>query len=242
MSVFGWRARVGLVLPADNAVAEPELYSLNLPGISFHGVRLSATDHTQMREQAVEAASVFAEMGVDVAVYACAETSFNAGGGNRERLAEVIAQASGVPVTTATSATLEAVAALRLKRLAVVTPYSAASGELFEETLREHSIDVTRAVHRDFREGSGDPREWFATNRQPAHTVYDMVRGVVTKDADGVVISSTNLCTLPLLDQAEADIGKPIVSSNQSIVWWCLRELGIKAPVPGYGELLRMKR
>src|SRR5699024_5694522 len=96
--------------------------------------------------------------------------------------------------------------------------------------------------HRDFREGSSDPREWYETNRQALTTAYAMGRGVHTDDADGVVVVSTNFPLLPLQEQLEADLGKPVVSSNQSALWWCLRELGIKEPITGHGQLLRRAR
>lgn len=119
-------------MPADNTVTEPELYSLGLPGISFHTARLSVTDHDVMREQVVIAASAFAEMGTDVVVYACAETSFDAGDRTRERLSEVVRDACGVPVVTATDAMLEAIAVLRLKRVGMMMRYKPVSGSLVQ--------------------------------------------------------------------------------------------------------------
>lgn len=242
MTEFGWRARIGLILPADNTVAEPELYSLGLPGVSFHTVRLSTTDHGEMRAQAVSIAGTLAEMGVDVAVYGCAETSFDAGGEERENLSSLIRAAGKVPVVTATGAMLAALSEREVRRLALVTPYTRRSGSLLEQTLAEDGFDVVAAIHRDFRETGEDPREWYETNRRPPTTAYGMVRSVDTPEAEAVLVSATNLPFLPLLEQAERDLGKPVVSSNQSVLWWCLRELGIKEPVMGYGELLRRPR
>jgi maleate cis-trans isomerase len=242
VSGFGWRARIGLILPADNVVAEPELYSLGLPGISFHASRLTVTEHAQMRRQALDSATAFAEMGVDVVVYACAETSFNAGEDARGRLPQIIQEACGLPVVTATTAILEAVTALDLKRVAVVTPYTDRSGRLFESALAGQGVEVLAARHRDFRVGSRDPREWYETNRQPPTTAYHMLRDADSDGVDGVVASATNLAMLQLLEEAEQDLGKPVVGCNQSILWWCLRELGIKQPIPGYGALLRAER
>lgn len=242
MTVFGWRARIGLILPADNTVAEPELYSLGLPGVTFHSVRLSATEHAAMRAEAVTVAASLAEMAVDIVVYACAETSFDAGDDERDRVSSLIQEACDVPVVTATGAMLAALAELSVRRLAVVTPYTQKSGTLLEQTLAENGLEILGAVHRDFRETSQDPREWYETNRQSAATTYDMARRVNTPDADAVLVSATNLAFLPLLEQAERDLGKAVVSSNQSILWWCLRELGIKEPVQGYGALLRRAR
>ncbi|WP_158603966.1 maleate cis-trans isomerase family protein [Cryobacterium tepidiphilum] len=237
---FGWRGRVGLILPADNVVMEPELGSLAVPGVSFHGLRMTSTVHEQMRQQAIDLGGVLDEMGVDVAVYACAETSFNAGAEMRENLSSLIADNCRVPVVTATNAMLEAIAAVGMRRASVVTPYAPGSGALFESTLREHGVDVLSATHRDFRLEGGDPREWFHTNRQDSRTVREMARAVVHPDADGLIVSATNFPALGAVQELEAELGIPVVTSNQSILWWCLTRLGLdtaELPLHDLGRL-----
>jgi maleate isomerase len=242
VTAFGWRGRIGLILPADNTVAEPEFYSVGLPGISFHTVRLSATEHDEMRSQAVAVATALGEMAVDVVAYGCAETSFDAGAEGREQLSSLIRGACDIPIVTATDAMLTALSELGIKRLSLVTPYNQKSGTLLEETLRGQGIEVLGTVHRDFREGSSDDREWYETNRQPPETAYHMAREADRADADAVLVSATNLATMALLEQTERDLGKPVISTNQSIVWWCLRELGLQDSVDGFGTLLRAPR
>lgn len=74
--MYGWRARIGLLLPVDNAVMEPELYGLGLPGISYLGVRLTTSDRPKMPEDSIRLAPVFSNLGINIVVYACAATSF----------------------------------------------------------------------------------------------------------------------------------------------------------------------
>lgn len=235
---FGWRARIGLILPADNVLMEPELNSLKLPGVSFHGLRLTATEPAAMRSQAVEQAIAIRELGLDAAVYACAETSFNGGASVRESLAETIQRECGAPIVTATNALLAALEHVGSERLALATPYSAESGAILEETLAERGYDVTSSVHRDFSLESEDPRVWYLTNRQPATLAYGIAKSVDTPEADTVVIVSTNFATLQIIKQLEADLGKRVITTNQSILWWCLRALRIHEPDLGIGNLL----
>lgn len=235
---FGWRARIGLILPADNVLMEPELNSLTLPGVSFHGLRLTATEPDAMRRQAVEQASAIRELGLDAAVYACAETSFNGGEGVRESLAETIQRECGAPVVTATNALLAALQHAGSERLALATPYSAESGAILEATLAEHGYDIRSSLHRDFSLESQDPRVWYLTNRQPATLAYGIAKSVDTPEVDTVVIVSTNFATLQIIKQLEADLGKRVITTNQSILWWCLRTLRINQPDIGIGGLL----
>ncbi|TDE14369.1 hypothetical protein [Jiangella asiatica] len=235
---YGWRARIGLILPADNVVMEPELNALVLPGVSFHALRLTETEPERMRRQAVELASAIRELGLDAAVYACAETSFNGGDGARETLAGTIEVECGVPVVTATNALVVALAHVGARRLALATPYSARSGEILEATLNAQGYEIAASLHRDFSLESADPRVWYLTNRQPATMAYEIARSVDTAKADTVVIVSTNLATLQVVDYLEADLGKQVITTNQSIVWWCLRTLRIRQPDLGIGSLL----
>ena len=38
--MIGWRSRIGVLLPPDNAVLEYEVNRLPLPGVSFHVARM----------------------------------------------------------------------------------------------------------------------------------------------------------------------------------------------------------
>ena len=46
------------------------------------------------------------------------------------------------------------------------------------------------------------------------------------------------LRTLDVVDALERRLGKPVVCSNQAMVWDCLRLAGVEDRIPGYGALL----
>ena len=37
---YGWRARVGILLPSNNTVLEPEMASVVPEGVTFHATRM----------------------------------------------------------------------------------------------------------------------------------------------------------------------------------------------------------
>jgi maleate cis-trans isomerase len=236
--MYGWRARVGLIIPADNTVMEPELYGLDLPGISFHVARLTTWKRDEMPACGISLAPLFREMGVDAVVYACAETSFLGGVDANRVIIDQIQQASGLPTITATWAMVEALRAMSLTRIGLVTPYTAPRGAVMEEFLGRNGITVAASHHHDFHAGSDDPREWYPTNIQPPHVVYRLVRALPREGIEGYLLSATNFRTLDVVDQLERDLGVPVVSCNQSIIWWIHRALGLAGPVPGLGRLL----
>lgn len=240
MTRLGWRARVGLLVPADNAVIEPEVYSLPIPGVTFHTARLCPGDAERMWADAVRGATALGELGVDALVYCCAETSADVSNPNRARALRRLAEFGGVPsATTATGAMLGAARETNARRVCVVTPYRPEAGQQFEAALSAAGLEVVAAVHRDFRLEGSDPREWFMTNRQTTEEVYDMVRRVDRAEADTVLVAGTNLPFLSMIEQAEHELGKTVIGCNQSIVHSCLIGLGVRDEVPGAGSLLR---
>ena len=69
--MYGLRAKLGFIVPANNTVIEPELYSVVPQGISLHLTKLDLrrTDFEQVDKAA--AVKLLSYSGVDVIVYAC---------------------------------------------------------------------------------------------------------------------------------------------------------------------------
>jgi maleate isomerase len=40
-----------------------------------------------------------------------------------------------------------------------------------------------------------------------------------------------------MIETLERDLGKPVISSNQAMMWHALRSAGIREAVPGFGKL-----
>ena len=67
--------------------------------------------------------------------------------------------------------------------------------------------------------------------------VYQQTRNTDLPDADAVFISCTNLRTLPIIEDLETDLKKPVISAIQASLWYALKVLGIHEYVPGTGSL-----
>ena len=57
--------------------------------------------------------------------------------------------------------------------------------------------------------------------------------------AEAIFISCGALRTLDVIEEIEQSTGKPVVTSNQSMMWNCLRMAGIEDRLDGYGILFR---
>ena len=59
------------------------------------------------------------------------------------------------------------------------------------------------------------------------------------KNAEALFVSCTALKIADILDEIEKKLNITIISSNQAIIWDCLRLLDLNIEVQGYGKLFK---
>lgn len=241
--MYGWRARIGLILPIDNAVMEPELYSVGLKGVDFFGARLTTSERSEMPDNGITIAPVFKEMGADLIVYACAETTFMRGIDGNEIIASAITSKTGLPSVTPIGAMLEALRFLEARNIAIVAPYTEQRANDLKSFFGQSGFSVVSHATRDFSDGLVGPGEWYETNLQPPQVAYRMAKGLGVRagDIDAMVIAATNFRTFEIIADLERDLGVPVITSNQAILWAALRSLRLPLEDPRLGTLGRMQ-
>ena len=162
---------------------------------------------------------------------ATAPSSRNGIGYDQELIAR-IGTACGKKATTASTALVQALAALCVKRLVIGAPWSeeinATSAAFIEAS------GFTVLAHRAL--GHVSNLEIGLLDEQ---TAYDMGIGLDLPDAQAVMLACGNWLTMGIVDQLEAAIDKPVLTTNQVSLWAALRLVGYHAPVFGWGRLLR---
>jgi maleate isomerase len=237
--MYGWRARVGLLLPMDNAVMEPELNSVSgLEGISFYGARLNTFQREDMPNNGIELSKVFNELGTDVIVYSCAETAFLKGVDGNQYISKKIEELTDQPAITAMSSMVEAANFLNLKKVSLVTPYTNERTDVMIDFFKRMGIEVKGVASEDFVTRSKDPREWYECNVQPPFTAYQMAKQADHAESEAIIISATNFRTFEIIEKLEEDLGKPVITTNQAILWSVFQKLNLQTKVPGLGKLL----
>jgi maleate isomerase len=237
---LGERGRIGIILPAMNTVAEPEIYSLLPEGVTAHTARMYAPVDISDEENFVrmcdvgcdhgeEAAKELATAKVDIYAFAFTAGSFYRGAGWDEEIAKRIEKVGGAPCVVTASAAVQALKEMAVKRVGVGTPYAVANPRL-KNFLEGKGFMVTKI------EGLVLPTA-VHVGRQPLMKFEELVRAVNTPDAEGVFISCTNFATLSKIDAMEREIGKPVITANQATFWAALRRIGVKDRIKGFGKL-----
>lgn len=237
--MYGWRARLGLIIPSSNTTMEPEFYRMAPEGVSIHAqrirlVKVTAESLKKMASESVEAATLLSTAEVDLVVYGCTTGSLLEGSKWEEELRTSIERVADVKTITTAQAVVEALRSLGARRVAVATPYIDELNSREKAFLEEHGFEVA-AIR-----GIGIVRN-TDIGRQPPWVAYRLALKVA-RDAgyrfDALFISCTNLRTIEIVEPLESVLSIPVISSNTASMWAALRTLGIRDKLP-YGKLLR---
>ncbi|MEP2531969.1 Asp/Glu racemase [Shimia sp.] len=147
----------------------------------------------------------------DAVGYGCTSGTTMIGAG---QVADLVRKGAGdTAVTDPLTASLAACKALDLSTLGMVTPYIDSVSEPVRNAFQSAGIAVPYIV--SFGE-AGEER----VARIDAASIRAAALDVGRSDqVQGVFLSCTNLRTLDVIDDIEQTLGKPVLSSNLSLVW-----------------------
>jgi maleate isomerase len=242
--MYGWRGRIGIIVPSTNTTCEEEFRQIAPQGISIHTARVynpevkseEEKEATMMRmNQEVErAAREVAGVEPDVILYACTTGSFLKGPGYDLEVEKKISSTTGVRALTTTTAVVEALKVFNFKRMGMVTPYTSGTASK-ERTFLEKVTPGLKVI----REKNLEIISNLARGRLSPSTAYQAAREIDAPEVEGIFISCTNWRTIEVIDLLENDLGKPVITSNQASMWLVLKKLG-KSEGRKYGRLFRL--
>lgn len=240
--MFGWRAKIGLIVPSRNVVMEPEFNHLVPPGVSVHTSRMFRTvpdvavaTQAEMMGYAEEAAQLVAAARVNVIILGCTSATFIGGTGNDEEINCQLTEKTGVPAITTSSAVVEALHALAVRKITIVTPYIAEVNEREQCFLEGYGFSVLAIG------GFGLRSTYDIAAIQPSEIVR-YAKSFDRPEGEALFLSCTNLRGTEAVEKLERELKKPVISSNQASLWLALKRLNISDPIEGCGQLLRIRR
>ncbi len=126
------RARIGLIIPSSNRLTEPQMRHYAPTGVEIHVTRLRMTgaSHVPLAEllpRIVESTLALSDARCDAIVFHCTASSMEAGLHGEQQVIEAMRGATAAQVATTATATLAALRALKLDRIALFSPYVAAT-------------------------------------------------------------------------------------------------------------------
>jgi len=231
------RAKIGFVLLATEQTIEENAFRLCPPGVGMHFTRAANPDSitietlaTMADDLARAASTLLPDGSLDVICYGCTSGSLVIG--EDHVFKELNKGAPAAKATSLITGVIRALRAIGAKRIAVATPYLDEINTREAAYLTDSGFDVATI------KGLNLERDSDMVRVRPDF-IADYAASLDSPDVDAVFISCGALRSLDIVDALEQRLGKPVICSNQAMIWDVLRLAGIKDKIEGYGRLLR---
>lgn len=239
--MYGWRARLGVLVPSGILAIEPEFGLMAPEGVSCHYHRFAFTgggsekevlrDLEKAQENIADAAELIIHAFPTVVAMTGTAVTFIGGLKYDRMLIDIMkGRVGNLPITTTSTSVIEALHKLDVKKVSVATPYLEEVSKAAVKFVEDNGFKVlkTKCLNKAGKDIAEVSKE----------TLYHLVREVDHPESETVFISCTNLHTVEIIEKLESDLQKPVISSNQATMWNMLRMAGINDSITGFGRLM----
>jgi maleate isomerase len=230
---YGTRLRLGVMFPSANYVAEPQITAMLPPGVSLHTTRLQLKtgDKLGMLDRLEEAVELLTDAQVQCLAFHCTAVTMW-----QVDMADIITARikalTDTPVVVTSTAVVAALREVGARRIILVSPYVQETNDHEIALLDHYGITVLRdralGIQGAGAMGQVTPEKWI-----------DVVTEMRDDTADAYFVSCTAIKSAETIDRLEAVLQRPVLTSNQAMLWQALRSSGISDPVAGFGRLFR---
>ncbi len=237
------KARIGVVVPVSNTNLEPDMGLLRPDGVSMHFARAggydleAVPDSEQMRQFALssldQVVSDLSAVQPDLVLYGCTSATLAHGPAFDREFCASIKEKSGVGAATAAGALVNALNCLGVRKIAFSSPYVAALNDEAIAFLGQSGFETVS--RKDVETDLGN----YGQGALTPDDVYDLGKAADSASAQALVLSCTEMRAVEAIEALERDLGKPVVTSNQAMMFTACVMLGLEPKtVPTYGHLL----
>jgi len=236
--VNGWRGKIGVITPSSGTAAETDFHE-NVPEgvavltarVSFEAVTLEGL--SEMGSYVEDASALLSQALPDIIAFACTTGSLVGGVGYDKKIIDSIERRTGIPAITTSTAIVEAMNLLGIKKMAIATPYSDEVNQAEKTFLEDSGFEVASI------KGLGllGPTEMPQVRYQQ---MYRLVKEVFSDDVDGIFVSCTGISVFNIIQMLEEDFKRPVITSNQATLWASLRKINIGTKIEGLGRLFEL--
>jgi maleate cis-trans isomerase len=232
------RARIGLIIPSVNRMTEPQFnhYAPDGLGVLVARGRVAGRPErtvAELTDEIAHAAGTLADAKPDLIVFHCTHTSMKEGTDGENRIIDLIKRTTGIEALSTSRLVNDALQALGIKKVVLLTPY------MSNAPIVAYLAAAGIGVAADVALKCATPAEFEAVTPQ---RWLELALEHDTPEADGIFLSCTNTTQIEAVAAIEEALGKPVVNSNQAVLWGCLKrlkdKLGDTEPSQSLGKLM----
>jgi len=228
-----------MLVPSLNTIAEDDFRAFCPADVAYHvhRVRLRkesgrVTMESLMRAhlEAADEASYLADASPDAIAFNCTGASVALGKGCDAALAERMTTKLGVPAPNTMVAIKEALTSLGARDILHICPFTGEFSAVERQSLVDSGFGVARTVSLGFSDAK-------AAALMAPEQIAESVRERIDDSIGAVLLSCANVRAFEAADELERSLGRPVVTSNQAMLWSVLRAAGWCGEIPGAGRL-----
>ncbi len=223
--------KIGVLVPYTNTNLEPDMMSMCPVGATVHFARLGGYDI-----DAIPGADQMAGLGASdlsealrliegvrpaAVLYGCTSATLTHGPDFDRDLAARIKCSSNANPHTAAGSLVAALRALGARRVGFASPYVGEVNDLAVIFLATEGIEVAKRA--DIGRDLGN----YGQGELAPDKVFELAIRADAAELDALVLSCTDMRSVEIIERLEAEIGKPVVTSNQSMMFCAMQALGL---------------
>jgi len=237
MAYSSWRGSVGVIKPTMRPGSLEEFIRMMPDGIGiiplFIGFQRGTADEFKQAMQAYETrVAELAAFEVDLIHPEGAPPFMVQGFKGEQRIVKSWERKYKTPIVTAGMTQVEALKALKSKKVLGVTYFTGPINNTFAKYFEQAGFEVLAM--------EGIPVAFEDVGRLASQEVYAHIRRAYLKhqDADVIYMLGSGWRTLDIIDLLEQDLGVPVVHPVPARVWSIQKRLHVNERIAGYGRLL----
>ena len=228
--------RIGLIALASDFMIEKDFIDvIKDKDIDFFVNRiecynpLTRENLIKMSEKVTEVTKdILPDEKIDCVVYASTSGTIAAGHSAIEQKVKLAKPEA--KVTTPSTAAIKALKKLKIQKLSIFTPYSKKLNDEVVEYFKKENFDVTSNSYFDIESD-------IDIGKVDQNYLYEVLSKIDLNDADALFVSCTALPVLQIIEKLEKKLNKPVLSSNQALIWDTLENIGKNISIHGFGKL-----
>ena len=223
--------RIGVLVPFTNTNLEPDLMLMRPPNCSFHCQRTGGYDADE-----VPGADQMTQLGMfdishdlamiagarpDVVLYGCTSATLTHGAEFDRDLAMKIAAGSGAVSLTAAGSLVAAIQALGTHRVGFVSPYVGDINDQAVNFLMQNGIETVKRAY------IGHDLGCYGQGELTPDEIYNLALKADSPQVEAIILSCTDMRSVEVIERIETTLNKPVVTSNQAMMFCLCKKLDI---------------
>ena len=167
---------------------------------------------------------------LDCVAYGCTSGSIAAG---YDSIFEKVNKAKpNTKVSTPITAAIKGMKKLGIKNLSIFTPYTSEINDSVADFFNKENFKINDMNYFDIASD-------LDIGKVDSNHLFSVLKKIDLSKSDALFVSCTALPVLSLINDLEKELNKPVISSNQAMIWDCLELINSNYSIEGFGSLFK---